>query len=163
MQLLVVLHPLPTTDIFDILYFDIPFFYIPLISFKTFLIPKKIKITAIKEQHSEKNLFILNIKVSQGLTILKSKVYPFSVLNTVMLQWTMFLSIMSLIKSRTDSTILQKFSWKESCFDRVAVEALVFETVSECLSECAVRNHIWHREPKYIDFNLGEIKMLCMP
>lgn len=42
-----------------------------------------------------------------------------------------------------------------------------FETVSEHLRECAGENVLLEiifdtKEPKYIDFNLGELKMPCM-
>lgn len=77
----------------------------------------------LKYYQQENNPQTRNFSFYQFLKVLQLKeAYPFSVLDVVTFQWTMFLSIMSLIIiSRTDSTILQKFSQTESCFYRVAV------------------------------------------
>jgi hypothetical protein len=53
--------------------------------FRNLLRPQKVKIIA-RNNSLEKNLFVLNRNVPQGLVILKNKVYQFSVLDVAMFQ-----------------------------------------------------------------------------
>lgn len=81
---------LTTTEIFDILYFDISFFYIPLIAFKTILMQRKLKLTAIKRAtlriksfHSKYQSFSRSYNFKeQSLSILCSR-YCYITMNNV--------------------------------------------------------------------------------